>query len=402
MLKKFHLSLIILILICLITILVTATSAYTIYSDPRYSSGRDCLNISRGQGQSFFVENSGLMSEFQLYFDSGIERNFSTDEIICNLRDSQGKILQNSSIHGFYLFDCGYKTFRFNKTLSKGSYIITCYLNSPNPGENHEYPIKFYYYNDSYVKGSRYSSFGNDFNNWDTWKITQGDASFKVIINEEETIKLPPNVPEKPSGPSLGLIGIEYSVSTSAIDPNNDKIMYIFDWGDGTSSHSKYYNSSFSASEKHSWNFSGNYSIKVKATNSNGSISSWSEQSRIIIESPDKERIEKLVEKRFREKLFVEVQQAFLYFLSIIGLYFLLSKFGLFSLFKKPLRGKYSNIDIENLLNFTITVGSFIGLILSGVFAAYLDYNSNITNVIFIIISCIIVFVIKLRNYKKL
>ena len=379
MLKKFYLSLIILILICLIASLVTATSAYTIYSDSRYGVSEDFFNTSKGQGQGFFVENPGLISEFQMYFNIGIERNFSTDEIICNLRDSQGKILQNSSIHGFYLFDCGYKTFRFNKTLSKGSYIITCYLNSPNPGENHEYPIKFYYYNDSYVKGSRYSSFGNDFNNWDTWKITQGDASFKVIINEEETIKLPPNVPEKPSGPSLGLIGIEYSVSTSAIDPNNDKIMYIFDWGDGTSSHSKYYNSSFSASEKHSWNFSGNYSIKVMATNSNGSISSWSEQSRITIKAQDKEEIEEIVEKRFREKILLTFFEGILVFLSIIGILSLLNKV----LRKMP---KISTEKIQ-LLTFPLAFASFIGFTVSGIF------DSNLWGAI----SGIICFVISLK-----
>lgn len=331
-----------------------------------------------------------------MYFDGGIERNFSTDEIICTLRDSQGKILQNSSISGFHLFNDGYKIFRFNKTLSKGPYFITCCLNSPDPDENHEYPIKFYYANRSYEKGSRYISAGNDFDNWNARKIAQGDALFKVTINVEETIKTsdrsyayPPNVPKKPSGPSLGLVGTEYSFSTSAIDLNNDNIMYIFDWGDGTSSPSKYYNSSFSASETHSWNFLGNYSIKVRATDSHGFVSHWSEQSRIVIESPDKEGI------------LVLGQQAILYFLAIFGLYSLLNKFELSSLFKKYLRGKYSNIDTNNLLDSTITRGSFTGLILSGVFSTYLEYDINITNVVFVTVSCIFIFIVKLRNYKK-
>ena len=384
MLKKFHLSLKILILICLIASLVTATSAYMICpdtqnSDVRYSRYSDSyLNTSRGQGQSFFVENPGLISEFQMCFSSGIKRNFSTHEIICNLRDSQGKILQNSSIHGFYYFDYGYKTFRFNKNLSKGSYIITCCLNSPNPDENHEYPIKFYYSNNSYIKGSRYISFGDDCNNFNTWKITQGDALFKVIINEEETIK-PPNVPEKTSGPSLGLIGIEYSFSTSAIDPNNDKIMYIFDWGDGTSSHSKYYDSSFSASEKHSWSFSGNYSIKVRATNSNGSISSWSEQSRITIKAQDKEEIEEIVEKRFREKILLTFFEGILVFILIIGFLSLLNKVS----------SKIPKINTEKiqLLTFPLAFASFIGFTVSGIF------DSNLWGAI----SGIICFVISLK-----
>ena len=391
MLKKFHLSLIILILICLITSLVTATSVYTIYPNRPYSVSEDFFNTSKGQGQSFFVENPGLISEFQMYFNIGIERNFSTDEIICNLRDSQGKILQNSSIHGFYLFDYGYKTFRFNKTLSEGSYIVTCYLNSPFPYENHEYPIK-YYYSDSYVKGSRYISFGNDFNNWDTWKITQGDASFKVIINEEETIKtpdkshaLPPNVPEKPSGPSLGLIGIEYSFSTSAIDQNNDKIMYIFDWGDGTSSHSEYYNSSFSASEKHSWNYLGNYSIKVMATNSNGSISSWSEQSRITIKAQDKEEIEEIVEKRFREKILLTFFGGILVFLIILGSFSLLN----IVLSKIPRINK----EKVQLLAIPLASASFIDIIISGIF------DSNLWGAIFGIICFVIT--LKIMIHQK-
>ena len=46
----------------------------------------------------------------------------------------------------------------------------------------------------------------------------------------------PPLKPSEPDGPSSGEVGINYYFSTSTTDPDGDKIMFRFDWGDGSKS----------------------------------------------------------------------------------------------------------------------------------------------------------------------
>lgn len=46
----------------------------------------------------------------------------------------------------------------------------------------------------------------------------------------------PPSVPELPSGPIEGQPGIEYDFSSHSNDPNEDSILYLFNWGDWSNS----------------------------------------------------------------------------------------------------------------------------------------------------------------------
>jgi len=71
--------------------------------------------------------------------------------------------------------------------------------------------------------------------------------------------------PEKPSGPNSGKIGVTYLFSTSAIDPNDDQLYYMWDWGNGNVS--EWVGPSDSGaivSASHQWNEKGKYSIRVK------------------------------------------------------------------------------------------------------------------------------------------
>ena len=87
----------------------------------------------------------------------------------------------------------------------------------------------------------------------------------------------PPDTPSKPSGPTTGKHGIIHSYTTSCSDPNKDDVFYLFDWGDGTDSGWQGpYNSGAIMSVSHSWT-KGNYQIKVKAKDSKGAESGWSE-----------------------------------------------------------------------------------------------------------------------------
>jgi len=87
----------------------------------------------------------------------------------------------------------------------------------------------------------------------------------------------PPDTPSKPNGPTTGKPGIVNSYTTNCNDPNKDDVFYLFDWGDGTDSGwMGPYNSGAIMSASHSWT-KGNYQIKVKAKDSKGAESGWSD-----------------------------------------------------------------------------------------------------------------------------
>jgi hypothetical protein len=88
----------------------------------------------------------------------------------------------------------------------------------------------------------------------------------------------PPTKPTTPQGNQEGTIRQNYTYSTSSIDSDGDQIFYLFDWGDGSISEwIGPYNSGATCEAEHTWTVKGNYNIKVKAKDSNGAESSWSD-----------------------------------------------------------------------------------------------------------------------------
>jgi hypothetical protein len=89
----------------------------------------------------------------------------------------------------------------------------------------------------------------------------------------------PPNKPSQPSGPTEGDVGVEYTYSSSAIDPEDGNVYLWWDWDDGTNSGwLGPYSSGESASASHTWSESELYCIKVKAKNDIGNESVWSDE----------------------------------------------------------------------------------------------------------------------------
>ncbi len=87
----------------------------------------------------------------------------------------------------------------------------------------------------------------------------------------------PPNKPNKPTGPPSGKPNTAYTYSTSTTDPNGDQVYYQWDWGDGSQSNwLGPYTSGAKINTTHTWG-KGSYSIKVKAKDSNGAQSNWSD-----------------------------------------------------------------------------------------------------------------------------
>jgi len=109
-----------------------------------------------------------------------------------------------------------------------------------------------------------------------------GDSSVK-IWRGQSNVNTPPNTPSKPTGPTTGEIGIEYTFTTSATDAQNNDVYYMVCWGGEISGWLGPYSSGETVGFTHTWTLVGDYSITVKAKDGEGLESGWSEASVISI-----------------------------------------------------------------------------------------------------------------------
>ncbi len=110
-----------------------------------------------------------------------------------------------------------------------------------------------------------------------------------------------PNKPNTPSGPTIGKAGNFYTYSTSTNDPEGDQIHFLFDWGDGTnSSWVGPFNSGDIGTASHVWTAKGSFAIRVKAKDTSGTESVWSDPLPVSMpktyENPFQQFLEKLNE----------------------------------------------------------------------------------------------------------
>lgn len=115
----------------------------------------------------------------------------------------------------------------------------------------------------------------------------------KVIYFDFSSVRcnFRPFTPSKPSGPTTGMEGESYEFSTRTVDPDWDKVKYLFDWGDGKSTTTQYLDSEALAEASHKWVDDNTeedvFSIKVKAIDENGAKSEWSDIHSITIKEKD-------------------------------------------------------------------------------------------------------------------
>jgi agmatine/peptidylarginine deiminase len=108
-----------------------------------------------------------------------------------------------------------------------------------------------------------------------------GAHSFIVNITHSNN---PPEIPDKPSGPSSGKPGYTYGYSTTTTDPDKDEIFYKWDWGDGTfSTWLGPYTSQQVIHVNHSWDAKGTFSLRVKAKDIKNDESNWSDPLEITL-----------------------------------------------------------------------------------------------------------------------
>ncbi|GAG13179.1 unnamed protein product, partial [marine sediment metagenome] len=94
----------------------------------------------------------------------------------------------------------------------------------------------------------------------------------------------PPETPERPKGPTEGIVGVEYMFFTSTTDPEGEQVSYLWDWDDNTSSDwLGPFDSGVTVSTFHSWAEAGEYEIRVKAKDTHSAKSDWSDSLTIRI-----------------------------------------------------------------------------------------------------------------------
>ncbi|MGB4086196.1 Ig-like domain-containing protein, partial [Methanothrix sp.] len=90
----------------------------------------------------------------------------------------------------------------------------------------------------------------------------------------------PPATPSIPSGEISGRSGKTFSYVTKATDPDGDRVKYIFDWGDGSTSETSFVSSGTPASASHVWIIEPGtikiFDIRAKAIDEKGAASGWS------------------------------------------------------------------------------------------------------------------------------
>jgi len=127
-----------------------------------------------------------------------------------------------------------------------------------------------------------------------------------VVFVGDTNIKAnyPPNKPSTPEGIINGESGVEYTYTSSTTDPEGNKILYIFDWGDGSDTEwFGEYDSGDIVSASHIWSEEGEYEIRVKSKDSNNVESVWSDSLPIKMPYNLENNVHRLLYQIFNNKL---------------------------------------------------------------------------------------------------
>jgi choloylglycine hydrolase len=129
--------------------------------------------------------------------------------------------------------------------------------------------------------------YNNDFTNYLEFDLSEELAKGKrrillgTLFDFEENEA--PHKSDDPEGPTSGLPKVDYLYKCNRTsDPDGDRIMYLFDWDDGSDSDWIHATSNMVEAE-HSWNKTGSYQVRVKTMDIYGRESVWSNPLEVII-----------------------------------------------------------------------------------------------------------------------
>lgn len=99
-----------------------------------------------------------------------------------------------------------------------------------------------------------------------------------VIIVGAGCRNKPPQIPVKPIGPAAVTLGDSAGYRSVTTDPNRDRVLYIWDWGDGKFDTSALLPSGDTVFTHHLWDSTGAYPVRVRAKDDKGNLSAdWSD-----------------------------------------------------------------------------------------------------------------------------
>ncbi|MEA2054277.1 MAG: C1 family peptidase [Candidatus Thermoplasmatota archaeon] len=121
------------------------------------------------------------------------------------------------------------------------------------------------------------NSWGTEWGEDGWFRIAYGECKIEKSTYYFTGPNYPPSRPEKPEGVMKGKVGEEYTYSATAIDPDDNKIKYCFEWGEGNTTWTSFVNSGETVRVNYTWTTKGDYDIRVKIRDEHGLESDWSD-----------------------------------------------------------------------------------------------------------------------------
>ena len=236
-------------------------------------------------------------------FDPVQEEPFLPAAIACSSTYAtiMNNIITNNDL-GIYCLASSYNTITKNTIRDNEMGVRLQYLNIGECFYSHN---NLFYHNNFINNSQQARNTGNNFwdngtegNYWDDYSGNDadgdgiGDVPYVISGTNQDNYPFmnpngwnnPPEIPATPSGKKRAFTNVIRTYSSNSTDPDGDEIFYLWDWGDGNfSDWLGPYDSGVTAEASHTWTKKGSYQTRVKAKDTCGAESDWSEPFTVFV-----------------------------------------------------------------------------------------------------------------------